>query len=292
VEAVEPDRQPALLPAVPSRGIVHTMGALFARDLRVMRREVVSLVLRTITQPVLFIFVFSFVMPKIASGGGTSPFSASSPGASGGMSFSTVLVPGLMATAVMFQGLMAVVTPLVMELSYTREIEDRVLAPVPVWALGVEKILAGSLQAVAASVLVFPLVMLIHAPGEAPQVQLSNWPLLLLVLVLSALCTSALGLLIGTVVDPRQLGTLLGVVFVPMTMLGCVYYPWQQLSVLPWLQYAVLANPLVYVSEALRAALTPSVPHLSIWIVLAVLVAGTVATTWAAVRAFARRLVA
>ena len=42
-------------------------------------------------------------------------------------------------------------------------IEDRVLAPLPAWGLGVEKITAGAIQALLAGLLVFPFVLLIHA---------------------------------------------------------------------------------------------------------------------------------
>ena len=46
-----------------------------------------------------------------------------------------------------------------------------------------------------------------------------------------------------------------------MTFLGATYYPWARLSPIPWLKVAVLVNPLVYMSEGFRMALTP-VPHM------------------------------
>ena len=49
---------------------------------------------------------------------------------------------------------------------------------------------------------------------------------------------------------------------IPMTFLGAVYYPWQSLTPLPWLKWGVLVNPLVYMSEGMRAALTHGVPHM------------------------------
>ena len=38
-----------------------------------------------------------------------------------------------------FQGVQAVALPLVQDFGYTREIEDRVLAPMPVWAVAVRE---------------------------------------------------------------------------------------------------------------------------------------------------------
>ena len=50
---------------------------------------------------------------------------------------------------------------------------------------------------------------------------------------------------------------LFAVILLPATMLGCVYYPWSALQHIRWLQIAVLINPMVYMSEGLRAVLTP-----------------------------------
>jgi hypothetical protein len=37
---------------------------------------------------------------------------------------------------------------------------------------------------------------------------------------------------------------------IPITFLGCVYYPWKQLGPIPWLKILTLVNPLVYVGRA------------------------------------------
>ena len=39
---------------------------------------------------------------------------------------------------------------------------------------------------------------------------------------------------------------------IPMTFLGAVYYPWKNLTPLPWLKIVVLVNPLIYMSEGMR----------------------------------------
>ena len=45
-------------------------------------------------------------------------------------------------------------------------------------------------------------------------------------------------------------------------LFGCAYYPWAALSVLGPVQYVFLLNPLVFMSEAMRLAVTPDVPHM------------------------------
>ena len=105
------------------------------------------------------------------------------------MSFTTVLVPGLIAVAINFQGIQAVALPLVQEFSFSKEIEDRVLAPVPVWMVGLEKIAAGAVQSLLAAGVVFPIVYLVHARGAAPSVHIHDVPLFVTALCSSPACS-------------------------------------------------------------------------------------------------------
>jgi ABC-2 type transport system permease protein len=271
-----------------SRLAVDTFFALLARDVRVIRREFGSFLVRLIMQPLLFVFVFAYVLPKIGVGAGGP--SQGAVAATTGITFSTILVPGLIAVAVNAQGVQAVAIPLVRDFSYSKEIEDRVLAPVPVWLVALEKIASGALQAIVAAFIVLPIVLVVHAPGQAPQLE-PNWPLFLVVLIFSATLMSSLGLLVGTLIDPNKLNLLFSVVILPITFLGCVYYPWASLSVIPWLQALVCLNPLVYVSEGLRWALTPQLGHMPAWAVTLALVGGSIAFTLLSLRTFTRRVV-
>ena len=198
-------------------------------------------------------------------GGGAAAARAGA--AAGGVNFATILVPGLMASMLLMQGIMAVTFPLVMEFSWQRTIEDRALAPVPIRVLAIQKIVAGAIQAFIGACIVFPIVLFVHAAGQAPHVHVTNWPLLAFILVTASLLTAALGLLLGTVMDPRKMQMLFAAILLPATMLGCVYYPWAALHNIRWLQIAVLVNPMVYMSEGLRAVLTPSLPHMAMWAV-------------------------
>jgi ABC-2 type transport system permease protein len=80
-------------------------------------------------------------------------------------------------------------------------------------------------------------------------------------------------------------------VVVPITFLGCVYYPWAMLHPIRWLQLLVLLNPLVYMSEGLRAALTPDLPHMPVWALLGALALATTLLGFVGVRAFVRRTI-
>ena len=257
---------------VPRPTLVKTFNAMMAREFRVLRRNAVATFTRAVMQPLLFVFVFAYVFPKIGGGfnlgGGAAAAGAS---VKGSINFATILVPGLMASMLLMQGIMAVTFPLVMEFSWQRTIEDRALAPVPIRVLAIQKIVAGAVQSFIGAVIVFPIVLFVHAAGQAPHVHVTNWALFIVILAFASLLTASLGLLLGTIMDPRKMQMLFAVILLPATMLGCVYYPWAALHHIRWLQIAVLINPMVYMSEGLRAVLTPVLPHMPMWAVLVAL---------------------
>src|SRR6201993_4783427 len=266
---------------VPHPTLVKTFAAMMAREFRVLGRNAPSTFIRAVMQPLLFAFVFAYVLPKIGSGFG---------GGGTGVSFSTILVPGLMGSMFLMQGMFGTTMPLVMEFSWQRTIEDRALAPVPIRVLAIQKIVAGAIQSFIGAVIVFPIVLFVHAAGQAPHVDVTNWALFAFILVFASLLTSSLGLLLGTIMDPRKMQMLFAMILLPATMLGCVYYPWAALHQIRWLQYLVLINPMVYMSEGLRAVLTPGAAHMATWAILAVLVGGTVIFGYLGARTFTRRV--
>ena len=229
-EAPAPAPAPALAELRPRRAAAFcAFRALLLRDLAVLRKELPIFVVRTIMQPLLLLFVFTYVFPRIGQAIG-------GPGG-GAAAFSTMLVSGVVATAMIFQGIQAVALPLVREFGYTREIEDRVLAP------------------------------------------------------LAALTGACLGLALGTRVQPHQVPLMFSVIVIPITFLGATYYPWARLTPIPWLKVAVLVNPLVYMSEGFRMALTP-VPHMPAVAVFAALIGFVAGLGWLGIDGFRRRVLA
>lgn len=248
-------------PELDSRLFIKAFLGLFLRDLRVLRREFAPFLLRVGMQPLLFLFVFTFILPRM---GGANPMA---PG--GTVDFGTILLPGLMAVAIMFSGIAAVALPLSTEFGVTREIDDRVMCPVPLWAVALEKVCFSALQSIIGALLVVPMAR--YIPAVPVQAHVSNWFMLALVLIMASLLAGSLGLVIGSTVNPKQIGLVFSIIVVPITFLGCVYYPWAYLSRMRWLQIAVLFNPIVYMSEGLRAAVTPGVPHMPWWAILVAL---------------------
>jgi ABC-2 type transport system permease protein len=261
--------------------------AMTARDLRVMRRSLLMNMLRIMLQPMMFVLVFAYVLPKISPGGG-SAF-----GASGGKgtAFSTIMVPGLAGSTMFIQSLMAVTMALMGDLTGHRgSIEDRTLAPLPVWMIGAQRLVTAMIEGLFVALLVIPAALFIHAAGQQPDVHVSNWLLLVVVMLCGVLLSSALGMFLVTAVDPRHSQMATSLVIFPAMMLGCVYFQWSAMAPVRWLQIGVLVNPMVYMNEGLRAVLTPQLGHMPMWAYLLALVGGAALFTWLALRSFVSRV--
>jgi ABC-2 type transport system permease protein len=231
-----------------------TFLALLARDARVARRNLIPLILQTFLQPLLFVFVFGRVMV----GSGYMP-----------PAYKSLLLPGIMAISMCFTGVWAVAMPLIGEFQFTREIEDRLLAPIDISWVAVEKVVFGLIQATISGLTVIPLAWLILRPGL--ELHVTNPFLFICLTLLVAGFSACGGLALGCSVDQQHIGLMFSMVMTPMIFFGCTYYPWSALAKFPILQKIVLINPLAYASEGLRATLVPQFPHLSLPLILVAL---------------------
>jgi ABC-2 type transport system permease protein len=261
--------------------------ALILRDLVVLRKNFGEFVVRTLIQPFLLVFVFLYVFPTIGQGigGGHGHVSESA--------FATVLVPGVVGISIMFQGIQAVALPMSTEFGYTREIEDRVQAPCPIWLVAVAKVLSGAVQGALAAVIVFPIAAVVHASGVHAHLKV-NWAVIVTLIPLACVAMTSLGLLLGTTFEPRNIGLMFGFVVLPLTFLGGTYYQWTKLAPVKigafhWLQALVLINPLIYVTEGMRAGLTPF-SHMPLYIIYPVLLGFCIVFLSLGLRNFRRRV--
>jgi ABC-2 type transport system permease protein len=240
----------------------------------VARKELPFFLVRTIMQPLMFIIVFGALLPRMGFVGGN---------------YSTALLPGIVAISLTMSAIQAVSLPMMQDFGWTKEIEDRLLAPVPTRVVAAEKIVAGVLQALIAAIVVFPIARLIMGPIAG--LTLANGGEVAIVALLGATAFSSLGMWLGTAISPQQIGLMFSVVVAPMIFFGCAYYPWSGLARVPVVQYAVLINPLVYVAEGMRGALTPAVPHMNFGIVIVALVLIAAAGWILGMRGFYRRAI-
>ncbi len=222
-----------------------TFLALLGRDARVARRNFIPLLLQTLLQPMLLVFIFGRVMTT----SGYMP-----------LEYKSLLLPGIMALSMFLSGIQAVAMPLISEFQFSKEIEDRLLAPIEIEWVAVAKILGGMIQALVAGLIVLPAAWLVM--GKGVEIRLAHPVLFAALCLLIAFLASAVGLTLGCSIGQTQIGLMFSLVLAPMIFFGCTYYPWSALARFPILQKAVLINPVVYASEGLRSALAPQFPHL------------------------------
>jgi ABC-2 type transport system permease protein len=261
--------------------------ALILRDLVVLWKNFWEFAIRTLVQPFLLCFVFLYVFPKIGQGVGGGGGSASE------SAFATVLVPGVVGISIMFQGIQAVAMQMAQEFGFTREIEDRVQAPCPIWLVAVSKVLSGAVQGLISAAIVLPIASVVHAAGVEAQISL-HWWVIVTIVPLACVAMTSLGLLLGTSFEPRNIGLMFGFVVLPVTFLGGTYYQWTRLGPVKlggwhWLQTVVLVNPLIYVNEGMRAAFTDA-SHMHLYVVYPVLVGFCVLFLALGLRNFRRRV--
>jgi ABC-2 type transport system permease protein len=251
-----------------------TFFAMLSRDGHVARRNLIPTLLQNLLQPLLLTFVFGRVLTS-----------------SGMMSnsYKNILLPGIMALSMTLSGVWAVAMPLISEFQFTKEIEDRLLAPMETSWLAVEKVVAGMVQALFSGLVVIPAAWLTLGSG----VNLSAWhpAQFVAMCLLMALFSASGGLWMGVSVGQTQIGLMFSMVLTPMMMFGCAYYPWSALNAFPILKYAVLINPLVYASEGMRGALVPLVPHMPAMVTVGALLLIDIAVLTVGIQKFNRKAV-
>jgi ABC-2 type transport system permease protein len=180
--------------------------------------------------------------------------------------------------------------PLTQDLAGSREVDERILAPIGVLGVALEKIVAGAIHAALAGLTALPAMMLLMNEVSGVSVH-PRWLSLVPLVVSCGLLSAAFGLTLGTNIQPRFAGLLFAVVLGPMMLFGCAYYPWTGLTALGPVRYAFLVNPLVYMSEAMRSAVTPDVPHMGLWPLVGGLAFFFSLLTYVGARSFERRTI-
>ena len=267
---------PATVPAVPvlgSAGPARVFLAVLWRDIFVTGRELGVFLAQVVLQPLFLLFVFGKVLTELGYARAD---------------YAELLFPGIVALTATLTGLQSTALPLVIDFSFTKEIEDRLLAPMSTALVAAEKVLFAAIRALIAAAVMFPIGVWIL--GSVPW-RADAPPLAVAVLVLGSLVGAAIGLTLGTLVPANRINIMFAVILTPLLFTGCSQYPWPSLAHLRWFQVVTALNPLTYVSEGLRAAMVPSVPHIRPVICLLALLVSLAVFGTVGIRGFLRRAI-
>lgn len=267
-----PRSTPVPHPDAGFRTAMRTFRSLFWRDIFVTGRELFPFLAQVIIQPFFMLFIFGKVLADI--------------GYVDAAKFAPVLLPGIVVLNGFLGALQNTTLPLVLDFSWTREIEDRLLAPIPIPLVAVEKMLFGALRGLLAAVLMAPIGFLILDISWPPSRLLPVAGML----VLASLAGAAIGMTIGTLVSPRRINIMFAVILTPLMFTGATQFPWNSLDGERWFQVLCALNPLTYASEGMRAILLPGqVESLPLWLDLLVILAGLVIFGAIGIKGFLRR---
>lgn len=269
--AAPPETPPTPTRTRPRTSTASVFAAILGRDLFVTARELPSFLVQVVVQPLFTLFVFGTVLSSL---GFTTP------------EFNRILLPGVVGMSVFLTAIQNTALPLAVDFAATREIEDRLLAPISLSMVAVEKVVFGAMRGLVAGLVMAPVGLLV--------LNGVSWPLKavlpsLLFGALAALAGGALGMLLGTLVPARHINVMFTVTMLPLMFTGAAQFPWFGLHELPWFQVVCALNPLTYVNEALRALLLPDMRSIPLWIDFAVLVGSSIALTLLGLAGFRRR---
>lgn len=238
--------EPVASPTYGSRSRISLMFIAFwhtlRRDIMVTGREFVPFLLQVLVQPLSLLIVFGRVLPGV----GTTQ-----------QMYPALFFPGVVALTIFLASLQAITLSLMFDLGYNREIDDRLLAPLPVSLVAVEKVIFATMRSLTAGALTFPMAYAVLGSGY--QVRADAILPLIGIMVLYALSSAALGLMIGSALPADKNYLVFGLIFSATLYTGCVYYAWTTISSIKVLQILTLFNPLTYAAEGLRYAMVPAV---------------------------------
>ena len=221
------------------------------RDLLIQSRDWKEFVFRVAMLPFILILTYGYVLPQVGILD---------------MSFPNQMFPGILGMSLLVTGIHGTAIPLTMDFNNTREIEDRLQAPVDVKVIAWSKMFVGMIESWVGALLVLPISLIFMGTHLDLSVDLTGVLLLIGVLVLSSVTSAALGLLVGTIVKPMQIAAMFPGFLMPLIFTGAIFFNWSALASIPVMQYLTLLNPLVYINEALRFILHAEGETMPFWL--------------------------
>jgi ABC-2 type transport system permease protein len=227
-------------PPVPVRVPGASLGGDFRAVKVVWQRELIRFsqdrirIITSLVQPLLYIFVLGTGLSSLTRG------------ATGGVSLSTFIYPGVIALSVLFTAMFSAAS-----IVWDREfgfLREMLVAPVRRGAVMLGKCLGGATVATLQGLIVVAIAGLVHVPYSPVMILVLTAEMMLL-----GFCLTAFGLVAAARV--RQMQSIMGLmqmILMPLIFLSGSLYPLRDLP--GWLNAAVKLNPITYAVHPIRQA--------------------------------------
>lgn len=223
------------------------------RDLVIQLRNWAEFIFRVAMLPFILILTYGYVLPKI-----------------GILSedFPNQMFPGMIGMSLLITGIHGTAVPLSMDFNNSREIEDRLQAPVSIKVTAWSKMVVGIIESWIGALIVLPVSVIFMGSYLNFSMTTTDIMQLILILLISSVTSATLGLLVGTIVKPMQIAAMFPGFLMPIIFTGAIFFNWESLSVIPVMKGIVLLNPLVYINEALRSTMIETADAMPLWLSL------------------------
>ena len=182
---------------------------IFSRDMRVLRRSIVSEMLSVIAYPLTLYFVFGIGMKGYIS-------------AVEGVPYPVFIAPGLISMTAINAAFDESAWSMWFHRRVQRTIEEYRTAPITVYDIVIGKIFSGFAQGAIKGIAVAAVILLI----TSFRVQAINLAAYLFFIALGSMIFSCLGTICGTLIDkPENIGRVQAVVIVPLVFMSGIFFP-------------------------------------------------------------------
>lgn len=184
--------------------------------------------------------------------------------------FGTFQLGGLIACAGLWETYYHIIT-MIGDFENARSIDYQLTLPVPSWIIFLSKATSYAIEYAVFALLILPLGKL-ALWNQLDLTAISYGKLLLTVTVFSIFFASFV-IWAASRTHFKKLGHLWRRLIFPLGFLGGFQFSWIAVhSSLPWLSYLTLLNPMVYVTEATRAAVVGQNGFINFWICIGALI--------------------
>lgn len=179
------------------------------RDLVIQTRNWTEFVFRVAMLPFILILIYGFILPSI---GVLQP------------DFPNQMFPGIIGMSLLVTGIHGTAVPLSMDFNISREIENRLQAPVDIRVTAWSKMIVGIIESWIGALLVLPISLFFMGNNLNLSLNLNKFLLLLGVILLSSITSATLGLLVGTIIKPMHIAAMFPGFLMPLIFTGAIFF--------------------------------------------------------------------